>query len=113
MSNYNKDEINKKIISHLKHVFDPEIPVNVYDLGLIYEINLEEKQRSLICNIIMTLTSPGCPVAESLVAEVTYAAKSVDEVDEANVELTFSPQWDQSKVTQEGKELMLVYGFNI
>ena len=98
MSNYNKDEIKKKIISNLKHVFDPEIPVNIYDLGLVYEINLEEKDKSLMCNIMMTLTSPGCPVADSLVSETTYAAKSVDEVDEVNIQLTFSPPWDQSKV---------------
>ena len=104
------DEIKEKIISNLKNVFDPEIPVNIYDLGLIYEIGLEEKKNYLYCNIIMTLTSPACPVAESLVEQVKYVSLAVPQVDEAKVNLTFTPPWTQDMVSEEGKELMGMSG---
>lgn len=113
MENYNEKDLREKIIGQLKHIFDPEIPVNIYDLGLIYKIELEEKENKLVCNIDMTLTSPGCPVADSLVNDTNYAVKVLDEIDEVYVNLTFDPPWDKNKVTEDGKEIMLVNGFLI
>lgn len=113
MENYNSEEIKEKIIGQLKHIFDPEIPVNIYDLGLIYKIELEEKEKILVCNIDMTLTSPGCPVADSLVNDASYAVKVIDEIEEVYINLTFDPPWDKSKVTDEGKDIMLANGFLI
>lgn len=104
------DEIKEKIISNLKNVFDPEIPVNIYDLGLIYEIGLEEKKNYLYCNIIMTLTSPACPVAESLVEQTKYVSLAVDEVDECYVSLTFTPPWSKEKMSDDALELMAAAG---
>lgn len=105
-NNFNLEEIKEKIIVNLKNVFDPEIPANVYDLGLIYEINLEEKGNYLNCEIIMTLTSPACPVAESLVEQVRYVALAVDEVDEVKVNLTFTPPWSRELMSDDAKEIM-------
>ena len=107
---YNFDEIEKKIVENIKNVFDPEIPVNVYDLGLIYEINLKEKEDILDCVIMMTLTSPACPVAGSLMEQVRLVAAAVDEVDQAKVHITFSPRWTNDMVTEEGKEIMAASG---
>lgn len=103
---YNFDKIKEKVIKNLKNVFDPEIPVNIYDLGLIYEIDFEEKNNYLHCHVLMTLTSPACPVAESLVEQVKYVSLAVDEVDEAYVNLTFNPPWDKDKMSEEAKEVM-------
>ena len=110
MSNFNTKEIKEKVIEYLKHVFDPEIPVNIYDLGLIYDIEFEEKDHYLYCYITMTLTSPGCPVADALMSEIRYVATAVNEVDETQVALTFDPPWDMSKVSDEGKELLTTSG---
>jgi metal-sulfur cluster biosynthetic enzyme len=107
---FNYDELREKVIKNLKNVFDPEIPVNIYDLGLIYEINFEEKRNYLHCNVLMTLTSPACPVAESLVEQVKYVSLAVPEVDEAYVQLTFTPPWDKDKMSEEAKEVMAVSG---
>ncbi len=106
----NKEIIEEKIIKNLKNVFDPEIPVNVYDLGLIYGIDFEEKGNYLHCNVLMTLTSPACPVAESLVEQVKYVTLAVDEVDEAKVNLTFNPPWSKDLMSEEGREIMEASG---
>ncbi|MGA1932703.1 metal-sulfur cluster assembly factor [Arcobacter sp. YIC-464] len=106
----NKEVIEEKIIDNLKKVFDPEIPVNIYDLGLIYSIDFEEKGNYLHCNVLMTLTSPACPVAESLVEQVKYVTLAVDEVDEAYVNLTFNPPWSKDLMSEEGREIMEVSG---
>ncbi|MGM0518137.1 MAG: metal-sulfur cluster assembly factor [Campylobacterota bacterium] len=106
----NKEEIEQKIIKNLKGVFDPEIPVNVYDLGLIYEISFQEKENYLHCDVLMTLTSPACPVAESLVEQVKYVTLAVPEVDEVAVNLTFNPPWSKEKMTEEGYEIMAASG---
>jgi len=113
MANFNIQEVKQKVIHHLKHVYDPEIPVNIYDLGLIYNIEFEERGHYLFCFVTMTLTSPGCPVAESLLAEVKYVSTAVDEVDETSVDLTFEPPWDMSKVSEEGKEILIMNGAHI
>lgn len=88
------------IIERLKDVFDPEIPVNIYDLGLIYNVDVDATNKA---NIIMTLTAPGCPVADILVEDVRQAALSVDSVLEADVELTFDPPWDKSMMSEEAR----------
>ncbi|QKF66420.1 [Fe-S] cluster assembly protein [Arcobacter venerupis] len=98
--------IEEKIIENLKKVYDPEIPSNIYDLGLIYNIEFEQKDRYLHCTITMTLTSPTCPVAESLLEQVKYVTLAVDEVDEAKVTLVFSPPWDPSMMSEDAKEIM-------
>ena len=89
-----------QIIANLKEIYDPEIPVNIYDLGLIYNVDVDEKG---IATIIMTLTAPGCPVADQLVMEVNESATKVDGVEAANVELTFDPPWDKSMMSEEAR----------
>lgn len=88
------------IIERLKDVFDPEIPVNIYDLGLIYNVDIDDNNKA---NIIMTLTAPGCPVADILVEDVRQAALAVDTIEEADVELTFEPPWDKSMMSEEAR----------
>ena len=87
------------IINNLKEVYDPEIPVNVYDLGLIYNVDIDENN----CNIVMTLTAPGCPVVDVLVDDITAAARAVDGIENVNVELTFDPPWDKSMMSEEAR----------
>ena len=84
-------QLKDKIVSEIKKIYDPEIPVNIYELGLIYKIEIKEPKT---VNIEMTLTSPNCPVAESLPMEVEYTVKSVDGINTAKVELTFEPPWN-------------------
>ena len=88
------------IINNLKEVYDPEIPVNIYDLGLIYNVDVDEGNNA---NIVMTLTAPGCPVVDVLIDDVTQAAQSVDGVETVNVELTFEPPWDKSMMSEEAR----------
>ena len=88
------------IIDNLKEVYDPEIPVNIYDLGLIYNVDVDENNMA---NIVMTLTAPGCPVVDILLDDVTAAAKSVEGIEGANVELTFEPPWDKSMMSEEAR----------
>lgn len=88
------------IIERLKDVFDPEIPVNIYDLGLIYNVDVDDSNKA---SIIMTLTAPGCPVADILVEDVRQAALAVDSILEVDVELTFDPPWDKSMMSEEAR----------
>lgn len=104
--NFDLEKIQEQVIENLKKVFDPEIPANVYDLGLIYEINFEQKENYLHCVIVMTLTSPACPVAESLVEQVRYVTLAVDEIDEVKVNLTFTPPWSRELMSDDAKEIM-------
>jgi len=110
MSVFNKDEIKEKIIENLKQVYDPEIPVDIYNLGLIYKIELDERENYLFCEIDMTLTSPSCPVADSLIEQVRYVTIAVDEVDEAKVNLVFEPIWELSMMSEDAKEIMQASG---
>ena len=89
----------ENIILALKTVYDPEIPVDVYELGLIYEIKIKDQ----VVDILMTLTSPNCPVAESLPMEIEEAAASVEGVSEVNVELTFEPPFTSDMMSEEAK----------
>ncbi len=95
-----KKELEQKIIDTLKTIYDPEIPINIYDIGLIYEINIDDDNN---VKILMTLTTPNCPVAESLPAEVKEKTASVDGVNKADLELTFDPPWDQDMLSEEAK----------
>lgn len=95
-----KDILKERIILSLKTVYDPEIPVNIYDIGLIYDIIIDEDSN---VKIIMTLTNPNCPVADSLPNEVLDVVRSVDGVNKAELELTFNPPWTMDKLTDEAK----------
>jgi FeS assembly SUF system protein len=89
-----------QIIANLKDVYDPEIPVNIYDLGLVYSVDIDESDIALI---IMTLTAPGCPVADMLLEEARQSAILVEGVKGANVELVFDPPWDKSMMSEEAR----------
>lgn len=93
-------EIEGRIIGVLKSIFDPEIPVNIYDLGLIYEIRLDEEK---VAHITMTLTAPNCPMADMIVDEVKYKVAGTKGVKECNLILTFDPPWDKIMMTEEAK----------
>lgn len=95
-----KDEKIKKIIELLHTVYDPEIPVNIYDLGLVYSIDIDDNNKA---NIVMTLTAPGCPLADMIVQEVYEKCIEVDGVDDVFVDLTFEPEWDRSMMSEEAK----------
>ncbi len=94
------DNMEEQIISALRTVYDPEIPVNLYDLGLIYDIAISNNSRVAIK---MTLTAPGCPVAGILPGQVQQAVQQVPGVKEAKVELVWDPPWDQSRMTDEAR----------
>lgn len=84
----------------LKTVYDPEIPVNVYDLGLIYEIEYTDQKEA---NIEMTLTAPNCPMVDMLMMDVENAVNALEEVEKTNINLVFEPQWDKSMLSEEAK----------
>jgi FeS assembly SUF system protein len=89
----------EKIIGLLKQIYDPEIPINLYDLGLIYDIRVD----GLKAYILMTLTTPNCPVAESMPDQVASVVRSLDEIDEVEVELTWDPPWTADRLSDEVK----------
>ena len=93
-------QIETEVVQVLKNIFDPEIPVNIYDLGLIYAIDVDDDNK---VEITMTLTAPNCPVADSLLAEVQEKVKGIEGVSDAKVILTFEPPWDESNLTDEAK----------
>jgi FeS assembly SUF system protein len=98
--NENKNIIKEKVINVLKNIYDPEIPVNIYDLGLIYDIKITEQKEVVI---LMTLTAPNCPVAESLPAQVEFDVKEIPEVKDSKVIITFDPPWDKDKLSEAAK----------
>ena len=93
-------EIESRIIKVLSEIYDPEIPVDIYALGLIYEVNVSEDSN---VKVVMTLTAPNCPVADSLVAEVNEKVNEVEGVNKAEVELTFDPPWDKDMMSEEAQ----------
>ena len=93
-------DLKKKIILEIKKIYDPEIPVNIYELGLIYNIDIDEKNK---VNIDMTLTSPNCPVAESLPNSVKDSVLKVDGVTDVNLILVWDPPWDKNKMSEAAK----------
>ena len=92
--------LGDKIVRTLKTIFDPEIPVDIYELGLIYDVFVNEDND---VKILMTLTTPNCPVAESLPQEVKEKVRSLDEVNEVELELTFDPPWTRDLMSEEAK----------
>lgn len=91
-------QLETTIVEALKSIFDPEIPVNIYDLGLIYEVNVEDNGQ---VRIVMTLTSPNCPVAEALPIEVQEKVSAVEGVKKVEVNLTFDPPWTKDMLSDE------------
>ena len=99
-SNIDVNALGEKIVRVLKTIFDPEIPVDIYELGLIYDVFVNEDYE---VKILMTLTTPNCPVAETLPLEVEEKVKSMDEVKNAEVEITFDPPWTKDIMSEEAK----------
>ena len=92
--------LGEKIVNVLKTIYDPEIPVDIYELGLIYDVFVNEDHD---VKVLMTLTTPNCPVAETLPVEVEEKVKSINEVKDAEVEITFDPPWTQDLMSEEAK----------
>jgi FeS assembly SUF system protein len=92
--------MERRIIDALKTIYDPEIPVDIYNLGLIYQIEVEEGSK---VRVLMTLTSPNCPVAESLPEEVMEKLKNIEGVTDVEVNLTFDPPWGKENLTEEAR----------
>ena len=93
-------DIKSKVIDKIKKIYDPEIPVNIYELGLIYKIEIDETNK---VNIDMTLTSPNCPVAESLPNQVKEDIMDLEEVSDVNLKLVWEPPWDKDKMSEAAK----------
>ena len=93
-------DIKSKVIETIKKIYDPEIPVNIYELGLIYKVDIDEKNN---VNIDMTLTSPNCPVAESLPNEVKENIKKIEGVSDVNLNLVWEPPWDKDRMSEAAK----------
>ncbi len=93
-------DIKSQVIEEIKKIYDPEIPVNIYELGLIYKIEVDEKNK---VNIDMTLTSPNCPVAESLPKDVKENIMKVEGVSDVNLNLVWEPPWDKDKMSEAAK----------
>ena len=93
-------DIKNKVIEEIKKIYDPEIPVNIYELGLIYKIDVDEKNK---VNVDMTLTSPNCPVAESLPNQVKENILKVEGVSDVNLNLVWEPPWDKDKMSEAAK----------
>jgi FeS assembly SUF system protein len=90
--------LEARIVDALKNVYDPEIPVNIYDLGLIYEILVDDDQT---VHVTMTLTAPNCPMADDMLADVDQKVRGVEGVKDLDLKLTFDPPWDKSMLTEE------------
>ncbi|TVZ56140.1 FeS assembly SUF system protein [Lutibacter sp. Hel_I_33_5] len=100
MTDKELEEIGDKIVNVLKTIYDPEIPVDIYELGLIYDVFVSEENNA---KILMTLTSPNCPVAESLPRDVEDKVKSLKQINDCEVEITFDPTWTQEMMSEEAK----------
>jgi FeS assembly SUF system protein len=100
METTNTTILEKKIIAAIKTVYDPELPVNVYDLGLIYDLQITEQNEVVV---LMTLTAPNCPEAGSLPGMVQETIKEIPEVTNAKVIITFDPPWDRDRLSDEAK----------
>jgi len=96
-----KIELEEKIIELLKTVYDPEIPVNVYDLGLIYRIELNDDLTQL--DVDMTMTAPSCPMADFIIEDVRQKLESIEGLTAVNVNLVFEPEWNKDMMTEEAK----------
>lgn len=95
-----KYQLEEKIVEMIKTVYDPEIPVNIYDLGLIYRIEVKEDNS---VDIDMTLTAPNCPAADFMMEDVKQKVESIESVEAVNLNLVFEPEWSQDLMTEEAK----------
>jgi FeS assembly SUF system protein len=95
-----REDLEKRVVGALKQIYDPEIPVNIYDLGLIYKVDVDDNG---VVAVEMTLTTPGCPVAQTFPGEVENAVRSVDGVSAASVELVWDPPWCPDKLSEAAK----------
>ena len=93
-------QLETKIVEVLKNIYDPEIPVNIYDLGLIYEITVDDDNN---VNILMTLTAPNCPMVNELLEEINQKVKAIAGVKSLDLKLTFDPPWDKSMLSDEAR----------
>ena len=93
-------ELKEKVISEIKKIYDPEIPVNIYELGLIYKVEIDDKNK---VNVEMTLTSPNCPVAESLPNSVKENIMKVEGITDVDLKLVWDPPWDKDKMSEAAK----------
>ena len=93
-------ELKDQIIAEIKKIYDPEIPINIYELGLIYDIKVENKNTA---KVKMTLTSPNCPVAESLPKEVKDSIMQVEGIDKVDLDLVWDPPWDKTMMSESAK----------
>jgi FeS assembly SUF system protein len=100
MTEVNKQVIEEKVIEVLKNCYDPEIPVNIFELGLIYEIAIDDNAN---VEVKMTLTSPACPVAGSLPGEVEYRIRNIPEVNDVKIQLVWNPPWDKDMMSDVAK----------
>lgn len=100
MEQSERSDIEAKIREVLRSIYDPEIPVNIWDLGLIYSIDVDDEH---VAHVTMTLTAPNCPMAEDLVEEVKTRVTAVEGVSECDLKLTFNPPWDRSMLSDEAK----------
>lgn len=100
MTQEEKTKIEERIVDVLKTVFDPEIPVNIYDLGMIYKIDMQDEG---VLDVDMTFTAPNCPAADFILEDVRTKLESVEGVTTANVNLVFEPAWDQSMLSEEAR----------
>lgn len=100
MDKAKRSQLEDAVVQVLKTIYDPEIPVNIYELGLIYEISISDQAD---VKVLMTLTSPNCPVAESMPQEVKDKVGMIHDVNSSEVELTFEPPWDQEMLSDEAK----------
>ena len=106
-----KEDLKRKVIEALRNVYDPEIPINVWDLGLIYDLKINDNN---VVHIKMTLTAPGCPVANMIVYQVMESVRNVEGVNDVDIDLVFDPPWDPTKMTKEGREKFKeIYGYDI
>ncbi len=100
-----------RVIEVLKSIYDPEIPINIYDLGLIYNISVDDAG---VVRIDMTLTTPGCPIAFYVVQQIISSVKSIEGVNDVKVNVTFSPPWNPLKMTKDGRErFKQLFGYDI
>lgn len=100
MTQEEKTQIEERIVDVLKTVYDPEIPVNIYDLGMIYKVDVKDDYK---VDIDMTFTAPSCPAADFILDDVRTKVESIDKVKDADINLVFEPAWDQSMMSEEAR----------
>lgn len=97
------ENIRNNVIDVLKKCNDPELPIDLWNLGLIYDLNINEKDDKFAVDIIMSLTTPGCTMGQYMIEDIKNKMASIEEISNVNVELTFDPPWNPKMITEEGK----------